>query len=197
MRISLNRFVASFYSIFGKSNYKTNTLAILDLLLGGILAYGLIRGIWNGFFAELASFISLLVGIFIAIKFSHITKAIIAPHVSWNPTTIQVVAFFVTFILVVIAITVIAKLLTSVATFAGLGIFNKLLGGLFGVLKMTLILSISLNLFAKINSAETFAKNENLNKSLFYNPIRKTAAFIYPSLEEWFEDLKKETTSTP
>ncbi|HLA55978.1 MAG TPA: CvpA family protein [Flavobacterium sp.] len=172
-------------------------MAFLDIVLGILLLYGLIRGIWNGFFVEFASLVSLLVGIYVAIKFSNLTKNIIAPHVSWNPKTIQVVAFALTFILVVIGISLLAKVFTSIANFAGLGIFNKLLGGLFGFVKMVLILSVTLSLFAKINSGNAFAKKETLDKSLFYNPILKTAAWIYPSLESWYADLKPEAISIP
>lgn len=172
-------------------------MTFLDILLGGFLAYGLIRGIWNGFFVEFASLVSLLIGIYIAIKFSHVMKSMIQPHVSWNPTAIQVVAFALTFILVIIAISLLAKVFTSIANFAGLGIFNKLFGGLFGLVKMVLILSISLNLFVKINSGGLFASKETLDQSLFYHPILKTATFIYPSLEDWYAQLKPEVISTP
>ena len=42
----------------------------IDLILGGILLYGLIKGLWKGLFIELASLVSLLLGIYLAIKFS-------------------------------------------------------------------------------------------------------------------------------
>jgi membrane protein required for colicin V production len=165
-------------------------LEFLDLFLGALLVYGFVRGIWNGFFVEFASLVSLVIGIWIAIKFSHVVRAIIEGHVSWNPRTVQIFAFALTFILVVAGITILAKVFTTVASFAGLGLFNKLFGGFFGVLKMTLIISISLNLFAKINSDNDLLSEEKQQNSLFYNPIRKTAAFLYPSLEEWFTEIK-------
>jgi membrane protein required for colicin V production len=165
-------------------------VGFLDILLGCLLLYGFIRGIWNGFFVELASFISLLVGIYAAIKFSYLMKTIIASHVSWSPKTIQIAAFAITFLLVVVAITVLAKFFTTVANFASLGLINKLAGGIFGLLKTVLIISISLNLFLKINTHNTFAEKEALDNSLFFNPIQKISAAIYPSIEEWFTDFK-------
>ena len=36
-----------------------------------------------------------------------------------------------------------------------------------------------------------FAKKETLDNSIFYRPIQKTAGFIYPSIEKWYDDLKK------
>ncbi len=165
-------------------------MIFIDFVLGGLLLYGLIRGLWNGFFIELASLLSLLIGIWAAIHFSHLVKAIIGSHVSWNPNTIQVVAFALTFILVLVGISLLAKIFTKLASFAGLGLFNKLLGGIFGVLKMTLIISISLNLFTKLNGDGRFISNETAGKSMFYNPILKTAVLIYPSIEELFSEIK-------
>lgn len=166
-------------------------MEFIDLLLGGLLVYGFIRGIWNGFFVEFASLVSLLIGIWAALKFSHLMRTIIETHVSWNPKTIQVIAFALTFIAVVVGISLLAKVLTKVVSFAGLGLFNKLLGGFFGILKMILIISVMLNVFVKLNSENTLLSEDTANESIFYNPIRKTAAFIYPSLEEWFEQAKQ------
>lgn len=166
-------------------------MSFLDIVLGVLLAYGLYQGIKNGLFVELASLISLLLGIYFAIKFSSLVGNILSEFVHWNPKTIQIFAFIITFIMVVIGINLLAKFLTGIADFAYLGWINKLGGGFFRVLKTILILSIFLNLFEKINFNITFAKKETLDNSLFYRPIQKTAGFIYPSIEKWYEDLKK------
>ena len=169
----------------------------IDLFLGALLVYGVVRGIWNGFFVELASLLSLLIGIWVAIKFSHVLAGFVT-SVSSNAQSVKLLAFALTFILVVIGISLLAKFFTTIASFAGLGLFNKLLGGVFGLLKMTLIISISLNLFAKLNQNNLLLAQETTGKSLFYNPIRNTAALFYPTLERWFIEWKQdEATSAP
>lgn len=166
-------------------------MSFLDIVLGGLLLFGFINGLRNGFFAELASLLSLLAGIYFAIKFSLVVKEILVKIVSWNPNTIRVFAFVLIFISVVLVISLLAKFLTGVANFAQLGLFNNLGGGLFNVLKTVLILSVFLNLFEKINFNHTLAKKETTDKSIFYNPIQKTAGYIYPSIEKWYDDMKK------
>jgi membrane protein required for colicin V production len=166
-------------------------MSFLDIVLGVILAIGVFKGLRNGLFVELASLISLILGIYVAIKFSSFAKEILTGFVHWNPKTIQIFAFIITFLVVVILISVMAKFFTSVADFAQLGAINKLGGGFFRLLKTILILSIFLNLFEKINFNNTFAKKETLDKSLFYRPIQISAGFIYPSIEKWVEDFKK------
>jgi len=165
-------------------------MSFLDIVLGVILVIGLFKGIKNGLFVELASLISLILGIYIAIKFSFLARVMLSGFVHWNPKTIQITAFIITFLVVVVAISLLAKFLTSIANFAQLGVINNLGGGFFRLLKTILILSIFLNLFEKINFNNIIAKKETLNKSIFYHPIQQAALFIYPSIEKWYEDLK-------
>ncbi|MDZ4331394.1 MAG: CvpA family protein, partial [Flavobacterium sp.] len=155
-------------------------MGFLDIILGVLLAFALYKGIRNGLFVELASLVSLLAGIYFAIKFSSFIKEILAGFVKWNPNTIQVIAFILTFILVVIGISLLGKFLTGIADFAFLGWLNKLGGGFFRVLKTILIIGIVFKVFEKINYHNFLAKKETLDKSLFYNPIQKTAGFMYP-----------------
>lgn len=169
-------------------------MSLFDMIFGAILAFSLYKGIKNGLFVEVASFISLLLGIYIAIKFSSFMKEIIMKHVSWNPNTIQVTAFILTFIVVVIGIYFLAKILTGIADFAFLGWANKLGGGFFRILKTILIMSIFIALFEKINFNNTFAKKETLDHSIFYNPVKKVAAFVYPSVEKWYGEFKESHT---
>jgi len=167
-------------------------MSFFDIIVAALLAFSLYKGIKNGLFVEVASFISLLLGIYLAIKFSSLMTGIISKHVSWKPTNIQITAFILTFILVVIAIYFLAKILTGIADFAMLGWMNKLGGGFFRVLKTILILSIFIALFEKINFNNTFAKKETLDNYIFYNPVKKVAAFVYPSIEKWYDTFKKE-----
>lgn len=167
-------------------------MSFFDIIVAALLAFSLYKGITNGLFVEIASFISLLLGIYIAIKFSSFMKELIMKHVSWNPNTIQITAFILTFILVVIGVYFLAKIFTGIADFAFLGWANKLGGGFFRVLKTILILSIFIALFEKMNFNETFAKKETLDKYFFYNPVKKVAAFVYPSIEKWYDTFKEE-----
>ena len=171
-------------------------MAFIDFLLGALLIFGIVRGLWNGFIIELASLLSLLVGIWAAIKFSHVMRSVLRDHADWSPKTIQITAFVLTFILVVVAITILAKALTTIVSIAGLGIFNKLLGAVVGMLKTALIISVMLNLLGKVNGSGNLIDQSTIDKSLFYNPIQKMAAFLYPTIESWYHGIKPEAEPT-
>lgn len=166
-------------------------MSFLDIVLGGLLCYSLYKGIRNGLFVELASFLSLILGIYIAIKFSDVIKTILSGWVHWNPYTIQVIAFILTFIVVVVGIYLLGKFLTGIADFAFLGWLNSLGGGFFRILKTVLIISVFFTVFEKINYQNYLAKKETLDKSLFFNPIQKVALFIFPSIEKWYDKARK------
>ncbi|WP_366185554.1 CvpA family protein [Flavobacterium ovatum] len=171
-------------------------MSFLDIVLGGLLLYGLIKGIKNGLFAELASFLSLIVGIYLAIKFSSVVSEVVGQVVSWSAKTVAITAFALTFIAVVLGIMLLAKVFTGMMSFAYLGWVNRLAGGFFSILKMVLILSVVFNLFQKINFNNWLVKEETFNQSMFYNPIQKVSQLVFPKLETWYEDFKTKTVKS-
>jgi membrane protein required for colicin V production len=75
--------------------------------------------------------------------------------------------------------------------FAFLGWINKLAGGLFSVIK-TILLEYSIQSFQKININNMITKEETLDNSIFYNPIKgHLNTFIL--LENWYNDFRKES----
>jgi membrane protein required for colicin V production len=172
----------------------------MDIAIGILLIIGLYQGIKNGLFVEIASIISFILGVFIAIKFSYLVKGFLEGFVSWNPQTVQITSFVITLILVVIGVHLLAKIFTKIASFAFLGWINKLAGGVFSVIKTALLLGIVLNLVQKINVDNQLISEEKQDNSIFYRPILDTTAFMMPMVNEWIEDVKElyeETTSTP
>ncbi len=166
-------------------------MGFLDIILCALLVFAFYKGLVNGLFVELASLISLILGIYFAVKFSSFIKEILMGIVKWNPNTIQIVAFVLTFVVVVIVINMLGKFLTGIADFAFLGWLNKLGGGFFRVLKTILIVSIVFSIFEKINYNNYLAKKETLDNSIFFNPIQKIAGSVFPSIKKGYEEMKK------
>src|SRR5687768_16006385 len=110
-------------------------MGMLDIFLGAVLIFGLYKGITNGLFVELASLISFFIGIYVAVRFSSFTASFIAKHLSWSEKTIGITAFILTLLLVIVAVHLLAKVLSGIASSILLGWANALAGGIFGVLK--------------------------------------------------------------
>lgn len=159
----------------------------IDIVFAVLLCFALYKGIKNGLFVELASLIGLLAGIFIAIKFSYMLKEVLESQVTWNAKYIEITAFALTFILVVLIIHLSAKILTKIADFAYLGWLNKIAGAVFSSLKTLLALSVVIFLFEKINNNQIIVPKDKLDESIFYNPTKEISSFIYPKIEEWYK----------
>jgi membrane protein required for colicin V production len=167
-------------------------MSFIDIIFAALLAYALYKGIKNGLFVEAASLVALVAGIFVAIKFSYIIRTILESKVSWNPKYIEITAFALTFIAVILVIHLSAKLLTKIIDLAYLGWINRLAGAAFSMLKTILALSIVIFLFEKVNLNNMLVKKETLDNSIFYNPTKEISAFVYPQIEEWYESLSEE-----
>lgn len=165
-------------------------MAFLDILLIVALLIGVLNGMKNGLFVEFSSFIGLLVGLWAALKFSGWTRDFLGEHLGSNPKTAYIFAFVITFIAVVAGIRVMATVLTKVANFSGLGIFNTIGGGIFGFVRSLLILSVLLNIFEKVNFTNSFASEETLQKSLLYGPTKAFGEIIYPFLKEELHNIR-------
>ena len=166
-------------------------MSIIDIVLAALLLFGLIRGVMKGLFVEIASLVALLLGVYGAIHFSGFAAEFLESKVDWNEKTINIVAFAITFVIIVLVISLAGKALTKLADFAALGILNKLLGGVFGALKIGLILSVLLIVFNKLNNTLPFMEKEDLEDSILYKPVKSIAPMIFPNL------IKSETEETP
>lgn len=165
-------------------------MSIIDIVLGALLLFGLVRGAMKGLFVEVASLVALILGVYGAIHFSGFAAEFLESKVDWNEKTINIVAFAITFVIIVLTISLAGKALTKLADFAALGIINKLAGGVFGVLKIGLILSILLIVFNKLNDTLPFMDQEDLEESILYKPVKSLAPMIFPIL------IKSETEET-
>jgi membrane protein required for colicin V production len=164
---------------------------IIDIVLGALLLFGIIRGVLKGLFVEVASLVALILGVYGAIHFSYFASGFLESKVDWNEKTINIVAFAITFVIIVLVISFAGKALTKLADFAALGILNKLLGGVFGALKIGLILSVLLIVFNKMNNTLPFMEKEDLEDSMLYQPVKSIAPMIFPSL------IKSEDDAVP
>lgn len=161
-------------------------MLILDLILIGSLIYGIIKGFQNGFLAELAALLSFFVATYIALLISGQIKILLQEHTDWFNSTITIVAFGLPFIAVIAGVSFIVAFFNRIFSMAGLTPINKVAGAFIGLFKNALIVSIALNLFYNINLGGFFASEQELDQSIFFNPIRLFGSAIYPMFEQWY-----------
>ncbi len=154
-------------------------MSFLDIILGLLLVWGLWKGLKNGLIIELASIVALIAGIYGAIYFSYYAGDYLSQRMDWEERYINLTAFVITFILIVLVVNVLAKLLTKIASLAMLGWLNRLAGGIFGVVKVAVILGALLVFFDRVNSSAGLVKDENMEQSVLYEPIKEIGALVF------------------
>lgn len=156
----------------------------IDILLGVLILYGIIKGFVNGLFIEVASLIALIAGIFGAIHFSYITGTYLHHYLDWEEKYINLTAFAVTFVVIITLITLVGKLLTRIADMAALGVLNKLLGSLFGGLKFVVVIGGLLIFFSKIEIPLPLTDPSTTESSVLYEPVKNLGGILFQYILE-------------
>ncbi len=165
---------------------------VFDIIIAVLLIYTFVRGFTKGFFVEIASLIALVGGVYGAIHFSYFAGELLEEHVDWNENYVALTAFAITFIGIVVAVSFLGKMFTKVADFAALGLANKILGGVFALVKSVVILSVIFVFFARVNKTIPFVGKDTLEESILYNPVKDIVPTIFPSIIREIESNEKE-----
>ena len=171
-------------------------MSFLDIILGLLLLWGLWKGLKNGLFVEIASIIALIAGIYGAIHFSYYAGDYLSQNWNWDERYMNIAAFVITFIVIVFMVHIAGKLLTKIADFAMLGLLNKIAGGIFGVVKVAVILGALLVFFERVNAKAGLFKNETMQGSVLYEPIKEIGAFVFNKVLEEKTDNPRELEET-
>ena len=163
----------------------------LDYILLIPLLYGLYRGFTKGLIIELASLLALTLGIYGALHFSSFTFEFLSDYVEIKTVYLQLASYGLTFLIIVLVISLTGKALTILIKQVALGFINRMMGAIFGSIKVLLILSVFILFFDRFNKQFGMVKDEVLNTSLMYNPIRIQAEQFYPNVLEEFERQKE------
>ncbi len=162
----------------------------IDIVLGIILILAAIQGFRKGFIIELASLAALVLGIWGAIKFSDWTAGFITRTFNFHSEFLTVIAFLVTFIIIVILIHLLGKMLDKTVKAIALGFLNRLAGIIFGVLKVAVILSILLILFDPVDENVHILPSAQKTTSKLYSPMKQVVPTLFPFIKMWTWEKK-------
>ena len=157
---------------------------VIDIVLALIMALGFYKGFKNGLLVEVASIIALIAGLYCAFHFSDFAAIYLADLLDWNENNLNIAAFVVTFLAVLVGVNLLGKLLTKIVQVLLLGMVNKLLGGAFGLLKSLIILGVLLVFLDQKVGLSGWISEETKESSLIYGIFYEIGAFVYHQLFE-------------
>lgn len=158
------------------------TINILDLILLIPLLFFGYQGYKRGLIIEVASLAALVIGLYAAFFFSDFAAEMLNSLFTMSEKYVAVLAFIITFIVVLFLVVSLGKILQKFVDILLLGFLNKLAGAAFGVLKGALLLSILIFVINYFDPGHNLIKPEARSKSLFYEPIESIAPTLYSRL---------------
>lgn len=144
---------------------------------------GIYKGITRGFIITVSTFVSVLTGGYVAVFFAEFLAEKIALFLSWDSYVLMLTSFVLLFILTVLTIYFLAKLLTSFVQLILLGWLNRLLGGVFGLAKNTLIVGLIIFIIDGFDVRISIINKSTKTNSIFYYPLLNLTKEIIPKLK--------------
>ena len=156
----------------------------IDLVIVVILILSMVSGFINGLIREVASLAALILGIWGAIKFSSFTAAKLYDYFDMSGHYFGIIAFLVTFGIIVVIIHFVGLIADKIVDAAALGFINRLLGIVFGLIKTVLIMSVFFVILNAIDARKPFLPRKTIEQSVFFNTISDIAPAIFPIIGE-------------
>lgn len=152
---------------------------VFDVIVLILLSYGLIRGLVKGFVVEIAGVIALFVGVFGAFKFGSKFTNFTHSLIDLDPKIVQGMSFLLLFIGIVYGVSLLAKMVTKTLEIIALGILNRLAGGLFGLIKWSVIISALILIFNQIESVVSIVTEDFIEESVAYPFFVNLGDFLF------------------
>jgi len=167
----------------------------IDIIILALIAWAIYRGFRNGLFIEMASVAALVLGIWGSIRFSWFTQNKLVEYFDMQGQYTGLVAFIITFIVIVVLIHFLARAIDKLMKAVALGFAVRILGMVFAVLKLVLIMSIIFIVLNTIDQKAKFLPEEQIAKSKLYRPVSDFAPLLFPIIEggdlrESFDNLR-------
>jgi membrane protein required for colicin V production len=151
----------------------------VDIILFIPLAYGAFRGFSRGLIVEVSTLLALVLGVYLSLRWSLALEELLQDYITIPGTYSYYVAFAIIFLFAVLAIHLLGILLTRVVGLIALGLLNRFLGMLFGVLKMAVVTCALLFLLEAIDQHYGFIPAATKAGSLLYTPLVTFAKWVY------------------
>ena len=159
---------------------------ILDIIILIPILYGMVRGFFKGLVGEITSLVAIILGIVGAKLWANEVSHKLLQLFEMNEQVAQCLSYVLIFITIAITLNLLGKIIEKFLNSIALGGINKLLGTLFGGIKLLLIVSVILNGVALLEKNIPFIKIKPETKaaSACYQPTLKCSSVAWNSFKK-------------
>ena len=159
-------------------NLKQFWMNLIDSICLIILIYGSYKGFKNGIVSEVLSFFGILLGIYLSKTYYLAVDKYLATVFDSTNQLVTIISVILIFTLTIIVSKIFSKVITKALDIFALGLLNKLIGSLFGLLKYLLILCITTFIFSKANDLFVFIEPNKIEETQIFSKIQKINDYI-------------------
>ena len=156
---------------------------LLDIFILIPIGFGIWRGFKKGFIIELFTFLALFIGLYAGIHFSDGVASFLKDQFSMTSEYVPTIAFTVTFLLVGAMVYFAGIAIEKAVKAVKLSLPNRLLGAIFGGVKMMLFAGTAILLIESYDEKSDIISEETKEDSLLFLPVENATAFVIPSLK--------------
>ena len=159
----------------------------LDIVIGVIVGFCLVRGIFRGIVKEVTSIVGVFVGFYGAYYYHPLVANLISRFID-NKSYLEIISFIISFVVLFLAVGFVGVLLKHLLKAISLGWADRILGSAFGLVKATLIIS-----FLLVPLAAFLPKDSSLMKNSLLAPhvmrlSEKIVLIVPKEMKEAFSD---------
>lgn len=151
---------------------------LIDSICLIILIYGSYKGFRNGIVGELLSFLGILLGIYLSKTYYPIVDEYLATIFDSTNQLVSLISVILIFSVTIILTKILSKVITKALNVMALGLLNKLIGSIFGLLKYLLILCIITFIFSEANDIFVFIQTNKIEETQIFFKIQKINDYI-------------------
>lgn len=152
-----------------------------DIAIAIVLLVAFIAGVRKGIIRQLFGLAALLLGVYGAFKFSHVAGHYLSEWFKISGPFVQGISFVVVFILILFLVIFVGRIAAKLISLATLGGVDKILGGVFSVLKIVCILCV-LQFIVQFFNAQFHFLSASVETSFFYRFFDTVCRFVFPYL---------------
>lgn len=164
-------------------------MTVIDIIILVLLALAVFKGIKDGLMRQLGGIVGLILGIFLAGRFSAMLSGWlqrVAPTLSEN--VVKVLSFIVIIVVVCLCVVLLSRLLEKVIKITTLGWINRLLGALLAVSTVVLLTGALVSVIEYINSTWfVLVPQDELTRSKSIQIISSISDAVFPYLKQLFK----------
>lgn len=151
---------------------------LIDTICLIILIYGSYKGFKNGIVGEVLSFLGILLGIYLSKTYYLVIDEYLVTVFDSTNQLVSIISVILIFSVTIILSKILSKVITKALNVMALGLLNKLIGSVFGLLKYLLILCIITFVFSKANDIFVIIEKNKIEETQIFSKVQKINDYV-------------------